>query len=198
MLAKHPACPSSSLTVRLKTEVSSLLVNAYAQIPPEPGDPVFSSSFYAPYEAAAAGVLALLCDARSRMPLDVLSVGYRLKSSVSIRGKLRRKGLPETVAAARSALRDVAGLRVVLASREAVYRFAELIISYPAIELEDIHDYIAFPKPSGYRSLHLIMRMSVGTSPYRIPAEIQLRTAAMDAWACAEHALIYKPLSQLR
>lgn len=175
-----------------------MLSGAQAQKMTSSVDPVFSASFYTPYEAAAAAGLALLHDVRALMPLDVLTIDYRLKSGASIRGKLARKQLPQTAAAAGAALHDVAGLRVVLTTREAVYRFAHLILQSAALELEDVHDYIAAPKKSGYRSLHLIGRIPVilPAGPYAVPIEIQLRTAAMDAWACAEHALIYKPLSQ--
>lgn len=197
MLAKHsPAVLILNLRTQSAagTEVNPLLVSAPIQH--ETDDPVFSPSFYAPYEAAAAAGLALLCDARSQMPLDVITFGYRLKSCASIRGKLRRKGLPENAASAHAALHDIVGLRVVLSSRKAVYQFADLIIHNPAVEIADIHDYIALPKPSGYRSLHLIARIPVMlcAHPCRLPVEIQLRTAQMDAWACAEHKLIYKPV----
>lgn len=158
-------------------------------------DSQFCSEFYAPYEAAAHTALSLLCDVRREMVCDVLAVQYRLKSASSIREKLQRKGLPETAQAAAAALRDVAGLRAVLTSRKAVYRFADLLLAHGAIQLEDVHDYIASPKKSGYRSLHLIVSVPVilGAQTFRVPAEIQLRTAAMDVWACAEHRLIYKP-----
>lgn len=155
---------------------------------------MFSAAFYAPYEAAAAAGLRILCDARERMPQDVIALQYRLKSSASIRGKLRRKHLPETAPSAVAALRDIAGLRAVLSSRHAVYRYADLLMRCRELVLEDVHDYIAAPKPSGYRSLHLIARVPLPGGSYAVPIEIQLRTAAMDAWACAEHALIYKPV----
>lgn len=158
-------------------------------------DSEFCSDFYAPYEAAAQTVLSLLCDIRREMTGDVLAMQYRLKAAASIRGKLRKKGLPETSEAAAAALRDVAGLRAVLTSRKGVYRFADLLLARGAMQLEDVHDYIAFPKQSGYRSLHLIVSVPVcmNARTYRVPVEIQLRTAAMDAWACTEHRLIYKP-----
>ena len=158
-------------------------------------DPVFCAAFYAPYAAAAAACLNVLDSASKTMEPDVLSLSYRLKSGSSIRGKLLRKGLPQTAAAACAALHDIAGLRVVLSSRAAIYRFANLLIAGGALITEDVHDYIAAPKPSGYRSLHLIARISVPLHNQRclIPVEIQLRTADMDAGARAEHKLIYKP-----
>lgn len=177
-----------------------MLSIALTQTPDTASDPVFSSAFYAPYKAAATAGLQLLCDIRAVMPQDILDLQCRLKSGPSIRGKLQRKRLPETASAAAAALRDIAGLRAVLSSREAVYRYADLLLARHDLLVEDIHDYIAAPKPSGYRSLHLIARLNIrlDQAAYSVPIEIQLRTAAMDAWACAEHALIYKPAGRTR
>ena len=80
---------------------------------------VFSSSFYQPYAVAVQTVFVLLCalrDDRRAAGEDpgVEALTFRLKTPASIGGKLRRKGLPVTPAAAGSALHDIAGLRVVL------------------------------------------------------------------------------------
>ena len=55
-------------------------------------------------------------------------------------------------------------------------------------------DYIASPKPNGYRSLHLIVRVPVFLSEGKLllPVEVQIRTIAMDFWASLEHQLRYK------
>lgn len=171
---------------------------------PVPGqsaaDPEFHAGFYRPYAAAAHTVLLMLCTARhdlcARTGFDsVRALTFRLKTPASIRGKLRKKGMPLTAEAAGAALSDVAGLRAVLDNEESVYRFAQLIRSSPAAQCFAEHDYIASPKESGYRSLHLLLRVPVHTHSgvLMVPAEIQLRTAAMDAWASAEHAIVYKP-----
>ena len=77
-----------------------MLLSANAQKLNMQEDPVFSAAFYEPYEAAAAVCMEMLCGIRSRMPQDVIALQYRLKSGASIRGKLQRKRLPETAAAA--------------------------------------------------------------------------------------------------
>lgn len=161
------------------------------------GDPVFSADFYAPYEAAIQTAFEMLCAARARHSSDVLALHFRLKSPASIRGKLRKKGMPETAQAAGACLHDVAGLRAVLADKPAVYHFAQTLTQSGVAQLDAVHDYIAAPKKSGYRSLHLILSVPVmlDFQPYLVPVEIQLRTAGMDAWACMEHRLIYKPSS---
>ena len=86
---------------------------------------------------------------------------FRLKSPGSIRDKLSRRGLPATREAACETLHDIAGLRVVLSSVDRVYRFAALLRESPAAEFVSLRDYISSPKKSGYRSLHLIMRVPV-------------------------------------
>ena len=59
-------------------------------------------------------------------------------------------------------------------------------------------DYIACPKASGYRGLHLVMHVPVCMERQRVvvPVEIQLRTPAMDMWACVEHDLCYNPVKE--
>lgn len=176
--------------------ISSAAAQERHDAPAMSSDPVFGATFYGPYEAAVQTALEMLCAARSKHEGDVLAIRFRLKSPASIRGKLRKKGLPETAQAAGMSLRDVAGLRAVLVSRRAVYRFAHTLMTSGVARLDKVHDYIASPKASGYRSLHLIFSVPVmlDSQAYLVPVEIQLRTPVMDAWACMEHRLIYKPL----
>ena len=55
-------------------------------------------------------------------------------------------------------------------------------------------DYIANPKPNGYRSLHLIVSTPIflTTGKKMMNVEVQFRTIAMDFWASVEHKLKYK------
>ena len=162
------------------------------------GEAVFTASFFTPYQAAIEAALEILCEARSRLPgpYSVRTVTFRLKSPASIRGKLLKKHLPATAVCARIALQDIAGLRVVLDSTTSVYRFASLLRQSSVWDFIEEQDYIAHPKQSGYRSLHLIVRIPVcvHNQVYMIPVELQLRTAPMDIWASIEHELIYKPV----
>lgn len=145
--------------------------------------------------------LVLICQARERLIRetgeDVSAITFRLKSPASIRDKLRKKGLPASATAARAALHDIAGLRVVLPCEAQIYRFAALLEASPVVQLTDERDYIAAPKASGYRSLHLLLNVPVpplpGSAP-TAPVELQLRTASMDIWASIEHDRVYKPI----
>lgn len=168
-------------------------------------DSIFTPAFFRPYEAAAHSALLMISGARHALSAipdggDVCAVTYRLKTPHSIREKLIKKGLPPSAEAACAALRDVAGLRVVLSSVAAVYRFAELLQNAPCAECIGVHDYIAAPKKSGYRSLHVLLRIPVilGREPMMVPVEIQLRTASMDLWATVEHDICYKPAKENR
>lgn len=157
---------------------------------------VFTPAFYAPYEDAARTALSMVCAVRAQLGErdGVRAVTYRLKTPASIRGKLQKRGLPATAAAA-ATLHDIAGLRAVLADVEQVYRFSSLLLACPGAELLCARDYIAAPKRSGYQSLHLVLRLprrDPGCSG-RVPVEIQLRTAPMDLWARLEHDACYKP-----
>ena len=62
------------------------------------------------------------------------------------------------------------------------------------IEIITEKDYISQPKPNGYRSLHLTIRLPVffAEKEIHVPVEIQLRTIAMDFWASLEHTIRYK------
>lgn len=57
-----------------------------------------------------------------------------------------------------------------------------------------VKDYIANPKPNGYRSLHVILEIPVflSSGAVQVPVEVQFRTVAMDFWASTEHKIFYK------
>ncbi len=118
----------------------------------------------------------------------------RLKSPQSILEKLRRKGYPFTCEAARSALNDIAGVRVICNYIEDIYTVANLLTMQDDVELINRKDYIENPKPNGYRSLHLVIKTPVYLSDRKemVNVEVQIRTIAMDFWASLEHELKYK------
>lgn len=128
----------------------------------------------------------------SRNPIHHME--SRIKSPQSIAQKLRRKGLPLTPQSAMEHLRDIAGIRVVCAYLDDTYTIARLLTDQDDIRLLQTRDYIANPKPNGYRSLHLIVEVPVFLSEGKLPlpVEVQIRTIAMDFWASLEHQLRYK------
>lgn len=118
----------------------------------------------------------------------------RLKSLKSIVGKLQRKGLPLTLASAQKELYDIAGVRVICNYIDDIYDLADMLCGQGDVAVLRRRDYIQEPKPNGYRSLHLTVRIPVflSTGSVGVPLEIQIRTIAMDFWASLEHQLRYK------
>ena len=118
----------------------------------------------------------------------------RLKRRDSIQEKLQRKQLPFDMQTIETHIHDVAGVRVVCAFVEDVYLLAEALLKQDDVTLVEKKDYIANPKPNGYRSLHLIVTVPIFLEHEKrvMQVEIQLRTIAMDFWASLEHQLRYK------
>lgn len=121
-------------------------------------------------------------------------VESRLKSPDSITRKLRRLGLDDSLAAVRENVFDIAGIRIVCSFTTDVYEIAEMLASQADLTLLRTRDYIAEPKPNGYRSLHLLLEVPVFLSDRVEPVcvELQIRTVAMDFWASIEHKAVYK------
>ena len=127
-----------------------------------------------------------------RNPIN--GIKSRLKRLDSIQEKLQRKQLPFDMQTIETHIHDVAGVRVVCAFVEDVYLLAEALLKQDDVMLIEKKDYIANPKPNGYRSLHLIVTVPIFLEHEKrvMQVEIQLRTIAMDFWASLEHQLRYK------
>ena len=118
----------------------------------------------------------------------------RVKSVEGIFEKLGRYGKEVSVANAEHYIMDIAGVRVICSYIHDVYNLFELLGQQDDLEIVTVKDYIASPKPNGYRSLHVIVKIPVyflNTKEF-VPVEVQLRTIAMDFWASLEHDLKYK------
>ena len=128
----------------------------------------------------------------SRNPIHHME--SRIKSPQSIAQKLKRKGLPITPQAAMDNLNDIAGIRVVCAYLNDTYAIGELLTGQDDIRLVQTRDYIASPKPNGYRSLHLIVETPIFLHDQQrmMRVEVQFRTISMDWWASLEHKIRYK------
>ena len=121
-------------------------------------------------------------------------VRTRLKSPDSLLDKALRQGTELTAPAVREEIRDIAGIRITCSFVSDVYWIAEMLSAQPDLRLLTTKDYIADPKPNGYRSLHLILEVPVFLSDRteHVPVELQIRAIAMDFWASTEHKLAYK------
>ena len=122
------------------------------------------------------------------------SIKTRVKDPLSIVEKMQRKGIQPTIANIETTLNDIAGVRVICSFPEDIYAIADILTMQDDISLIRKKDYIANPKPNGYRSLHLILGIPIflSTGKKIMKVEVQFRTIAMDFWASLEHKLKYK------
>lgn len=115
----------------------------------------------------------------------------RIKSPESMLSKLENRGLDLTLDAALHNVYDAIGVRAVCAFAEDVYRLVRWLKEQSSIHIVEEKDYYAYPKPNGYRSYHILLKIAEGEAK-GYQAEIQIRTIANDFWATLEHQLKYK------
>ncbi len=127
------------------------------------------------------------------------NIESRLKTIPSIMQKIKAKGLEVSIDSITENITDIAGIRVICNYIDDIYRVEEMLTAQDDITVLYMRDYIKNPKPSGYKSLHLIVEVPVflSTGPVPMPVEIQIRTIAMDFWASLEHKLKYKTSTSL-
>ena len=127
-----------------------------------------------------------------RNPIE--SIKSRVKSYDSIMKKIRRKKIGLTVEDIEDKMNDIAGVRVICSYIDDIYLLADCLLRQDDVTLVERKDYIKNPKPSGYRSLHLIVSVPIYLQDEKkeIKVEVQFRTIAMDFWASLEHSLHYK------
>ena len=130
--------------------------------------------------------------AHGRKPIQMIS--SRIKKQQSVIDKMIRHGYPLTAENAINRLNDIAGVRAICAFEYDVYNLAQELLKHADVTLLHKKDYIANPKASGYRSLHLIISVPIYLAEGKrdIKVEVQLRTISMDFWAGIEHELRYK------
>ena len=118
----------------------------------------------------------------------------RLKTPESIVKKLKKNGYESTIDNMIEHVNDIAGIRVICSFTSDIYRIAEMIANQSDLKVLSVKDYIVSPKPSGYKSYHLLVSVPIYLSDKTVDAkvEIQIRTVAMDFWASLEHKIYYK------
>lgn len=91
---------------------------------------------------------------------------------------------------------DLVGARIVCNNTVDVYRMKDCILECADFQLVEgqVEDYVSQPKPSGYRGLHVQVRIPVpiGSGFEQVPCEVQIRTIMQDAWATVAHEDYYK------
>ena len=128
----------------------------------------------------------------NRNPIS--SISTRLKRSESIMEKLTKNNFPISIESIEQNIHDVAGIRVICAYIDDIYKIADALLKQDDVTLIERKDYIKNPKPNGYRSLHIIVSIPVFFEEKKknMKVEVQIRTIAMDFWASLEHQLKYK------
>ncbi len=121
-------------------------------------------------------------------------VSSRVKSPDSLVAKVVRRGIETDFPSIRSAITDIAGVRITCSFTTDAYRLFDLLTQQDDVTVVAVKDYIAEPKANGYKSLHAIVEVPVFLSSGRVavPVEVQFRTIAMDFWASLEHKIYYK------
>ena len=94
-----------------------------------------------------------------RNPIN--SIITRLKRTASTVDKLSRHDLPFTLENIEAHVNDVAGVRVICSYIDDIYTIADALLQQDDVTLIAKKDYIAQPKPNGYRSLHLIVSIPI-------------------------------------
>ena len=104
------------------------------------------------------------------------------------------ESIPLNLRAIEDNLKDIAGVRVICSFPDDIYKLAESFLKQDDITLIERKDYIKNPKPSGYRSLHLIVQVPIFLQNEKkmVNVEVQFRTIAMDFWASLDHKMRYK------
>ena len=118
----------------------------------------------------------------------------RIKSPESIVQKLHKMGVEITAENVKKYLKDVAGIRIICSYAKDIHNLAGLLRSMPDVNILDEKDYVSTPKPSGYRSYHIILEIPVFYSGRmeNVVIEVQIRTEAMNFWSTLEHKARYK------
>ena len=118
----------------------------------------------------------------------------RIKTSESIVKKLKRHGYESTIENMIQYVNDIAGIRIICSFTSDIYRIADMLRNQSDIKVYSVKDYIKNPKPSGYKSYHMLITVPIFLSDRIVDAkvEVQIRTVAMDFWASLEHKIHYK------
>jgi guanosine-3',5'-bis(diphosphate) 3'-pyrophosphohydrolase len=124
------------------------------------------------YEKNLAEIKDTLVKELKKNKIKFIEVNYRMKHKYSLYKKLLRYDMDI------DKIYDIIALRIVVDTVEECYRILGLVHSIWNPLPGRIKDYIAVPKPNGYRSIHTTILTGFGGV-----AEIQIRTREMHAEA---------------
>lgn len=124
-------------------------------------------------------------------------VHAREKDPASYRAKVADRGYSDAWAE----MTDKAGARVIVSGPSEVDSFVSAVQKSERLRVvgqpEDKRDVIN-PESLSYSGVHLqVIAPAVAESQEPIECEVQVRTAAQDAWSVVSHKLLYKPVLEL-
>ncbi|MDJ0396091.1 RelA/SpoT domain-containing protein [Rhodococcus sp. G-MC3] len=136
----------------------------------------------------------------------------RVKEPARAADKLRRKIAegritePTSVDDVVDALGDLIGIKVLCKSPRDLHAFVDALekaCNDPECSVrfaKEPMDYVAFPKPSGYRAYHAVLLVRVAThqGDLDVKVEVQVKTRLQDAWGELTHEDMYKPGEALK
>ena len=100
-------------------------------------------------------------------------VKSRIKSPESIVKKLRRHGHEVTIESMQQHLNDIAGIRIICSFTSDIYQIAQMISNQSDVKVLTVKDYIASPKPNGYKSYHLVVLIPIFLSDGRVDTKVE-------------------------
>ncbi|MFI2744591.1 GTP pyrophosphokinase family protein [Zhouia sp. PK063] len=151
--------------------------------------------------------LCLAYTLENSLPPETLMVTSRVKTLESYLNKLEQKGFPQFYDPTEIVV-DLIGARITSWFLDDCNGIMANINNFSNFETvkESIKDYISYPKHSGYRGLHLLMKVPYASIsrgadrkalilPKKMICEIQIRTKLQDAWGEMTHEFHYKSKS---
>ena len=123
----------------------------------------------------------------------------RIKSPDSIVNKMKKDKVGLNYKAMIDNVNDIAGIRVICPLKSDVFTVRKYLREFNDIEVIKEKDYVTHPKPSGYTSYHMILKVPVYIKDraIKVKVEVQIRSLAMDFWASLEHKIKYKPNGEI-
>jgi putative GTP pyrophosphokinase len=155
----------------------------------------FYNTYYDCIKNTETCLLADICDklqlvneqSETKMVEHIVS---RIKTPESASNKLELAGYETTGENAVKVLSDVVGIRLITHFIGDIYTIRNILVNCGDLNIIKEKDYVRNAKPSGYRGYHIIIETEF--NGFKMKAELQLRTIAMDCWASLEHQIRYK------
>jgi len=147
--------------------------------------------------------LCLAYTLNNQLPREALEVVTRVKPLTSFLSKLDRLGWPDFYYPT-DIIRDLIGARVVCWFVDDCYGIRKMLEQSHGfrVDSDETEDFIANPKVSGYRSIHLMADFTYDSvtggdgrhrlTPRTMVCEIQIRTRLQDAFGQLTHDFPYK------